>query len=366
MQHERLRGYAGLRGRGIILTILLAGCSLAGAALFVSCGGGGGTAVSVIVRPAQITLAPSAACTFTAEVSGTTNTAVTWGVTEAGGGSITAAGAYTAPVTEGTYHVVAASVAAPATSGSAQVTVQTGVLHGLTKLFFLHHSVGDGLVVQGDMRGEVAVYNAAAGTHFEFWDHGYNADGLRNAAGESTGTNYNIPDDNTDPEGLYWLWTSAEARYVTCRNLILDNHQVIAFKSCFPNSAIADAAMLQQYKTWYLAMRDFFDTRPDRLFVVMSTPPLHRLATNPTEAANARAFADWLSSATYLNGHPNVRCFNLFDYLAKANDGSPTANMLRYEYEGSHSDSDSHPNNLADQTVGPIFADFLCSAAAGY
>ena len=98
----------------------------------------------------------------------------------------------------------------------------------------------------------------------------------------------------------------------------------------------------------------------------MSTLPLHRLATNAAEAARARAFATWLSSPTYLSGHPNVVCFNLFDLLAKANDGTATANMLRYEYEGSHSSSDSHPNLLANQTVGPIFATFLCIAAGTY
>lgn len=349
---------------GVIFAAL--GCCLLAAAMLASCGGGGGAAaVDVNVSPGTITLAPEATYTFTAQVAGTANTAVTWSVQEPGGGTITAAGFYTAPAAEGTYHVVATSVADPTVSDSAAVTVHSGAF-GLTNLFFLHHSVGDGLVVQGDMRTVIAQYNAANATSFEFWDHGYNPDGLRNPAGDFTGTNYDIPDDNTDPEGLYNLWTSSESRYVTCRNLILDNHQVIAFKSCFPNSAIVDTDMLNQYKTWYLAIRDFLDTRPDRLFIVMSTPPLHRLATNATEAANARAFANWLSSGTYLDGHPNIRCFNLFDYLARADDGSPTANMLRYEYEGSHSDSDSHPNELANQTVGPIFADFLCDQAASY
>lgn len=214
------------------------------------------------------------------------------------------------------------------------------------------------------MRGAITAYNTAAGTHFELWDHGYNGDGLRNPAGEfiEPHYDYNIPDDNTDPEWLWRLWTSSEEAYVTCRNLILNNHQVIAFKSCFPASAIGDTDMLNQYKTWYLAMRNFFDTRPDRLFIVMSTPPLRSSETNATEAANARAFANWLSSGTYLDDHPNVRCFDLFDYLARADDGSPTANMLPSDYES----ADSHPNELANQTVGPIFADFLCSEAALY
>jgi hypothetical protein len=249
------------------------------------------------------------------------------------------------------------------------VRVRSGVIAtcdfggGLTNLFFLHHSTGAGIVFEGDMRGAIRTYNQQHGTSYKFWDHGYNGDGLTNPQGNPTGTNYAIPNDNTDPDGLAYLWTSSAADAVQCRNLILTNHEVIAFKSCFPASAIPDAATLNQYKTWYLAMRSFFDTRPDRVFVVMSTPPLHRKSTNSTQAKNARRFANWLKSATYVSGHPNVVCFDLFDLLAKPDDGSATANMLRWEYEGSHSGSDSHPNTLANQTVGPIFAQALIDAA---
>jgi len=234
---------------------------------------------------------------------------------------------------------------------------------GLTNLFFLHHSTGAGIVFGGDMRGAIRAYNKQHGTSYAFWDHGYNGDGLTNPQGNPTGTNYSIPNDNTDPDGLSYLWTGSGADAVQCRNLILTNHEVIAFKSCFPASAIPDAGTLSQYKAWYLSMRSFFDTRPDRVFVVMSTPPLHRKSTNATQAKNARRFADWLKSATYLGGHPNVVCFDLFDLLAKPDDGSATANMLRWEYEGSHSNGDSHPNDLANQTVGPIFAQALIDAA---
>jgi len=232
-------------------------------------------------------------------------------------------------------------------------------------LFFLHHSTGQGLI-EGGMRATIAAYNSAHATHFQFWDHGYNGDGLHNAAGDYTGLSYDIPGDNTDPVGLHYLWTSGNADAVTCRNLILGHHEVIAFKSCFPASAIPDPATLQQYKTWYLQIRNFLDTRPDRLFVVMSTPPLHRLATNTTEANNARAFANWLKSPTYLSGHPNIVCFDLFDHLAKADDGSAAANRLQYAYEGSHSSNDSHPNATANGIVGPQFATFLCEQAAAY
>jgi hypothetical protein len=243
---------------------------------------------------------------------------------------------------------------------------QGTVKQDLTNLFFLHHSTGDGIVVEGDMRGTINAYNSQHKTSFAFWDHEYNSQGLRDPSGQLTGTNYAIPGDNTDPDGLHQLWTSQQSDWQAARNKILNNHEVIAFKSCFPASAIAGASELNQRKTWYLAMRGFFDTRKDKLFVVMSTPPLHRLDTSATEAKNARAFADWLCSSTYLSGHPNVKCFDLFDHLAHPDDGSAAANMLKYSYEIDHSSSDSHPNQLANQTVGPIFATFLINAALSY
>ena len=171
---------------------------------------------------------------------------------------------------------------------------------------------------------------------------------------------YSINADNTDVEHMHHLWTGADAEWTSFRNKIMSSHEVIAFKSCFPNSAITDTAMLNQYKTWYLEMRSYFDAHPEKLFVVMSTPPLHRLATNTAEASNARAFANWLKSPTYLSGHPNIVCFDLFDYFAGAD------NFLKYEYEGDHASDDSHPNAAANETVGPIFSQFLIDAALNY
>ncbi|MBJ6762486.1 hypothetical protein JGU66_17075 [Myxococcaceae bacterium JPH2] len=81
--------------------------------------------VAVMVNPAAITLNQGDATTFTADVTGTSNTGVTWTVQEgASGGSITSAGAYTAPTHAGTYHVIATSVADPTHSGSATVVVR--------------------------------------------------------------------------------------------------------------------------------------------------------------------------------------------------------------------------------------------------
>ncbi|HOX25963.1 MAG TPA: T9SS type A sorting domain-containing protein [Candidatus Krumholzibacteria bacterium] len=230
----------------------------------------------------------------------------------------------------------------------------------LDNFFLLHHSTGRNLISEGSMRAWFAAYDAHHGTAIRFWDHDYNYIGLNNAEGENLGYYYGHETGNTDPDGLHILWTTANA----ARDSILNRHDVIAFKSCFPASGIASDAQLQQYRDWYLAMRDVFDQRPDKVFIVMSTPPLHRLATDLDDADRARSFASWLASPAYLQGHPNVVCFDLFDQLAHADDGSSVRNMLRYEYEESHSSSDSHPNETANAIVGPLLAAFFVEAAA--
>ncbi|MGA8036692.1 MAG: kelch repeat-containing protein [Candidatus Acidiferrales bacterium] len=112
-------------------------CSLS-AALFLSvlgllsaCGGASVTVppplpptVTVHVSPNPVTVLRDATQTFTANVTGTTNTAVTWGILEAtAAGTIDSAGVYTPPQNaSGTFHVVATNQTGSA-SGVAAVTV---------------------------------------------------------------------------------------------------------------------------------------------------------------------------------------------------------------------------------------------------
>ncbi len=230
----------------------------------------------------------------------------------------------------------------------------------LTNLFMLHHSTGRNVIEEGDVRGWIDTHNLSEGAAFEFWDHDYNHIGLTGPDGTKLETSYGIPDDNTDPDGLLTLWTTPN----DARDQILANHEVIAFKSCYPASDIESDTELETRKAWYLAMRDVFDQHPDKVFVVMSQPPLHRLNTNKDAADRARAFANWLKSDAYLAGHDNVVCLDFFDQFAAPDDGADTANMLRWEYERSHYSSDSHPNTHANEIVGPWFAAKLVDAAS--
>ena len=86
------------------------------------------TGVSVNVSPSTVTVNQGSATTFTANVTGSTNTAVTWTVDGVSGGNsivgtISGTGVYTAPATAGSHTIVATSVADGSKTASATVTV---------------------------------------------------------------------------------------------------------------------------------------------------------------------------------------------------------------------------------------------------
>ncbi len=117
-QGARLTGLALQEGRGLSLPTLY----------FDELGVRGMAAppppVEVAITPTSATVPAGGTQAFTATVTGSANTAVTWSVQEgAAGGTITQAGLYTAPAIAGTYHVVATSQADPTKSAVATVTV---------------------------------------------------------------------------------------------------------------------------------------------------------------------------------------------------------------------------------------------------
>ena len=229
--------------------------------------------------------------------------------------------------------------------------------HGsYTNVIFLHHSTGRALIAEGNVRPLLTELG------YQFWDHGYNHQGgLVSPDGTVTGASYHIPGGrgggNTDVDGLAELFSQPVTDPPSNAFSRLLQHEVLIFKSCFPNSAIKSDDMREQFQAWYLEMRDVVDQHPNRIFVLVTTPPLHPLATNPDEAARARAIADWLKSDAYLKGHPNLFVFDFFDLLA-----DPETNMLSARYQLDPDERNSHPNRLANETIGPLFVRFIDDA----
>lgn len=223
---------------------------------------------------------------------------------------------------------------------------------GATRIIFLHHSCGENLINEGGVREGLTVLG------YEFYDHGYNDDGLRLADGSYSGDNFDVPNDNTDPDGLAEIFAQPLHDPPDNTFSYLMQYDVIAFKSCFPTSNIGDDDQLNEYKSYYLSIRDRVDQYPDKIFIVVTQPPQVPAESNPQEGARARALADWLSSDEFLTGHPNLFTFDFFGHLAGSD------NFLRAEYRVD--DYDAHPNEQANRAIGPLFVNFIDQAINSY
>jgi hypothetical protein len=231
--------------------------------------------------------------------------------------------------------------------GEAQPAVAQG-----ERIVFLHHSCGANLIAEGGVREGLSALG------YEFYDHGYNEEGLALADGTWTGTSFDVPGDNTDPDGYAGIFSQPLHDPPDNTFSHLMQYDVIAFKSCFPVSNIESEAQLQEYRSHYLSIRDRMDQYPNKVFVIVTQPPELPADSSPDAAARARSFTNWLQSNEYLSGHPNVFVFDFFGLLAGGD------NFLRAEYR--MDEYDAHPNELANRSIGPIFVDFLDQAIRSY
>jgi hypothetical protein len=220
------------------------------------------------------------------------------------------------------------------------------------RIIFLHHSCGANLIADGGVREGLSARG------YEFYDHGYNDDGLVLADGTWTGTNFDVPGDNTDPDGYAAIFAQEQHDPPDNTFSHLMQYDVIAFKSCFPVSNIESDSQLAEYRSHYLSIRDRMDQYPGKIFVIVTQPPEVPANSNPDAAMRARAFANWLQSDEYLAGHANVFVFDFFGLLA-GND-----HFLRPEYR--MDEYDAHPNQRANSDIGTLFVEFLDTSIRRY
>jgi hypothetical protein len=114
-------------------------------------------AVAIAISPTTVTLDACKGQVFTATVTNASNTAVTWTIVEAGAGTITN-GAYVAPSSPGTYHVMAVSQADPTKTAQAIVTV------GAEKVLSVALNPGSGTVQANGQLSFSAMVTTTCGT----------------------------------------------------------------------------------------------------------------------------------------------------------------------------------------------------------
>ena len=237
------------------------------------------------------------------------------------------------------------------------------------KAIFLHHSVGGAVFNDGNVNQWITDYNTQNATNYSV-------------------TEFEYPNDPWGWENYpydYWkLWVDGACENtqdnIQCLDKLCQNYELIIFKHCFPGAGIEEDfssgdvtssdKTLPNYKLQYLALLDLFDQYPGNKFMIWTLAPLHRNATSPEQARRAAEFTDWVKN-TWLtedgNSHPNVTVFDFFGLAAEQSASlvNGIQYCLKYDYEGDHNGDDSHPNTLANQTIGPLFAEKIVKTLAG-
>ncbi len=190
------------------------------------------------------------------------------------------------------------------------------------KLIFIHHSTGENWL--RDDYGGLGLALSQNNYFVSDTNYGWGPDAIG---------------DRTDiPDWVEWFASDATPRYMDALFNESGQHadytrsvsdpggenEIVVFKSCFPNSALegdphdppdpAGWLSVGHVKYVYTEILQYFGARPDKLFVVITAPPL----SDGTYAENARAFNnwllnDWLRENNYaLN---NVAVFDFYNVL---------------------------------------------------
>lgn len=216
-----------------------------------------------------------------------------------------------------------------------------GKLSKRLSMVWLHHSTGDSLLNGG-------LLGALKQDGLSFYDINYD---------EAVVDGYVVGDHTDIPD---WPKTFTTPKYFdVVKSWELPagskHHDIVMFKSCFPNSNIKSDEMLAQYKQYYSDLLPTVRANPDILFIAMSTPPLVEAKTTPDAARRARAFSRWLRDE-YAPGQKNLKIFDLFDALAIRED-KPKANTLVPQF--AKGDKDSHPTDEGARAVTRLFIPWL-------
>jgi hypothetical protein len=227
------------------------------------------------------------------------------------------------------------------------------------KILFIHHSTGGNLISEGKLRDRIKALDPSV----QLWDHSYNLSpafpkliakishlrGLTDNNGNILGIDYDIVLSNNSPKEYAEIF-SRNPDDKTLKSIL--SYDIIAFKNCFPTTQIISDQQLNEDIEYYQSIRESLRKYPNKQFVLLTPPPSRKSVTNLQNAARAKKMVKWLTSADFSKNLPNLHVFDYFTILADKEG------YLKQEYERVLP-WDSHPNQKANKTVAPQFADYL-------
>ena len=224
------------------------------------------------------------------------------------------------------------------------------------KLIFIHHSVGENWLTDG--YGNLGRTLGENNYFVSDTNYGWGPDGIGDRTDIPNWTEWFASDQTSTYMNALFNESGQNADYTRTLADPGGENQIIMFKSCFPNSDLTGSPndppgdyedlSVSGAKYVYNTILPYFASRPDKLFIVITAPPL----SDPTHAANARAFNNWLKDE-WLAGYTgtNVAVFDFYDVLTGG-----SGDTLAYPSD------DDHPNPEGSRLATAAFIPALNDA----
>jgi hypothetical protein len=246
------------------------------------------------------------------------------------------------------------------------------------KLIFIHHSSGENWLA--DDNGGLGLALNQNNYFVSDTNYGWGPDSIG---------------DRTDiPNWPEWFRSSHTPTYMNALFNENDQHasytrtlanpggqnQIVMFKSCFPNSDLTGNPgdpptaggwlTVGHAKYVYNEILEYFATQPNKLFIVITAPPLLAAHTTSHNAANARAFNNWLVNDWLAENHytlKNVAVFDFYNVLTyKDNHHRFRNGQIEHVYVSGRntayypsSQSDDHPSATGNRKATTEFISLL-------
>ncbi|HOT90730.1 MAG TPA: putative glycoside hydrolase [Anaerolineae bacterium] len=214
------------------------------------------------------------------------------------------------------------------------------------KLIFIHHSCGENWLA--DDNGGLGIALRDNNYFVSDTNYGWGPDSIGDRTDIPNWPEWFVgPNAITYTTALYTEYNQ-NSSYSRLASDPGGENTIIMFKSCFPNSGLEgnpndpplpepdDSLTVANAKAVYNTILTYFATRQDKLFIVITAPPLAEAETTAAQATNARAFNNWLVNDwldTY--HHNNVAVFDFYNVLT-SNGGNPDTNDYAQRPIGNH------------------------------
>jgi len=241
------------------------------------------------------------------------------------------------------------------------------------KLIFIHHSCGENWLADED--GGLGMELANNNYFVSDTNYGWGPNSIGDATDYYNWLDWFIGPESTTILNALYAESDQNSSYSRLNSDPGGENRIILFKSCFPNSDLGgqpnDLPMNGEWnsvshaKFVYNQILKYFETRPDKLFVAITPPPL----LSSTNADNAREFSRWLTE-DWLddNNYPlnNVAAWDFHNVLTHPDNSHNVQNgSIIYEYQNGNgtlyydSDGDEHPNNSGNRKSTSQFVPML-------